>query len=83
LITIQEMIYIAAIFTSFLILVLLAVNAWWQRETAGARPFALIMVASAWWMLGTGFMVTRDTPSAALIWYKLQFLGISTIPRCS
>ena len=74
------MFYIISVFISVIILIGLTINAWNRRDVVGGIPFAIIMALGAFWMFGIGIMVTRTTPEAALIWYRLQFLSVTLMP---
>jgi len=76
----QHMIYILLVFISFGITLVLTVNAWRRREVAGARPFARVMLASAFWMLCIGMMVSCESAEAGLFWYRLSFLSVAALP---
>ncbi len=74
------MFYIVFVFTGVVILTGLAINAYRRREVVSGLPFSILMAFCAFWLLGIGVMVTRTTPEAALLWYKVQFVSISTLP---
>lgn len=74
------MAYIIFVFIGVIVLAGLAVSAFHRREVMGGLPFSILMAFSAFWLLGIGVMVTRSTPASALIWYKFQFVSISSLP---
>lgn len=59
---------------------LLALFAWWRGNTLGARPFAFLMFAVAWWCLGVIQGIASPDLPAKLFWAKVVFFPIVAIP---
>jgi PAS domain S-box-containing protein len=62
------------------VLVGLALLAWWRRQAPGALSFAVLMLAVAWWALGYMFELGSESLSGKLFWTSFNFLGIVTVP---
>jgi PAS domain S-box-containing protein len=62
--------------------VLAVVNAFraTSRRIANARPFSLLMLATAWWSFGYAMELNSIDPEIMLLWAKVEYLGIVAIP---
>ncbi len=58
----------------------LAVHIWQHRPTAGATPFAALMLAVAFWSLFSALEAISLTLAAKLFWGNCQYLGIVVVP---
>ena len=52
------------------------------RRTPGARPFVGLMAAAAVWSLAYAFEITSRSQEWALIWLRIQYLGIPFVGVC-
>ncbi|NSW56151.1 MAG: PAS domain-containing protein [Armatimonadetes bacterium] len=60
---------------------LLAIYAWRRRaRVTGAAAFALLLVAIAVWVAGYGMELLSRSIEAGLLWAKVQWVGIATVP---
>jgi len=66
--------------TAMMVALLLAVYAWWRGDTLGARPFALLIFAVAWWCLGVILGIASPDLPTKLFWAKFVFFPIVTVP---
>ncbi|HPH96280.1 MAG TPA: diguanylate cyclase [Anaerolineaceae bacterium] len=74
------LIYFYPIWFSALISAIMAVYAWRRREVAGAQVFAVFLLDVAAWSVLTGLLELSRSPEIALIFYKLRYIGIATVP---
>lgn len=51
-----------------------------RRETPGAIPLSVIMVAAGWWAVAYTFQLASVTQGAKLFWWQVKYLGIAGIP---
>lgn len=51
-----------------------------RRAAPGAQAFALLMAAVAFWSLGNTFQVAGADLPTKLLWAKIQYLGVVTVP---
>ena len=58
----------------------LALFAWRRRPAPGAAPFALLMLAVTEWSLGYALELGSADLPAKVLWAKIQYLGIVTLP---
>ncbi len=58
----------------------LAFHSWKRRPLVGATPFALLMLAMAVWLTGDALRLVSVDLSAKLVWAKVRYLGIVTMP---
>jgi PAS domain S-box-containing protein len=54
----------------------------WRRGTAVSRPFALSMLAVAFWSITYSFELLNHDLDAILFWINVEYLFILTIPVC-
>lgn len=82
------MLYIAALFVSFLVTLFLARYAWIRREIPAARAVAVMMVGVSWWTLFFAIQLLHGAfPEAIpqpenmpLFWFRLMFIGVGLLP---
>lgn len=58
----------------------LAIYAWQRKNVHGSATFALLMANVALWSLLTLGFELSGTYQSALIWYRLRYLSIATVP---
>lgn len=58
----------------------LAGYAWLQRRRPSVRSFALFMASIAVWVLCIAGWSLASTPDQALLWFRLQFIGVASAP---
>jgi len=58
----------------------LALYVWRRRSAPGALPFTLLMLAVAEWSLGYALEMASAELWAKVLWAKVQYLGIVTVP---
>ncbi len=51
-----------------------------RRETPGAIPLSVIMVAAGWWAVAYTFQLASTTLGAKLFWWQVKYVGIAVIP---
>ena len=54
--------------------------AWRRRGAPGGTPLALLAIAAAVWQVGYALELGLDDRSVKLIWAKIQYVGIASIP---
>ncbi len=72
--------YLAALFSSAIISILLTVMLWRRQAAPGALPLIILMGAAAGWSLGSALQLMSHSLQAQLFWLKLQYPGIVTLP---
>lgn len=72
--------YILVLVLSALITGSIAVYAWRQRRLHAAVPFALMMTGVTVWLLGYALELGSAELSAMLLWIKVSYLGVTTVP---
>lgn len=58
----------------------LVLYAWRRRRSPGAMPFVVLMLAIAVWASAYGFELSSASVSAQILWLKIRYLGIVTLP---
>lgn len=59
---------------------LIARTAWKRRGIAGARTFAGLLLAAAWWAFLGSLEFSTTNLETRIFWAKIEYLGIATIP---
>ncbi|MCE1252423.1 MAG: diguanylate cyclase [Anaerolineae bacterium] len=77
---VQYVLYLFPMILTFVLSIGIALFAWQRTEVAVSRTFAVFMIDVAFWSLMTGMLELSDSPEMALIWYKLHFVSITTVP---
>lgn len=73
--------YILPLVASSIVAGLVSVYVWQRRTTAsGAVPLVLLGLASAVWSLGYALEIAGGDLPTKIVWGKIQYLGIVTIP---
>jgi len=67
------------VFSTFVSFVL-AVYAWINRETIGAKAFSLLMLGIAIWAGGEILVVSSVELASKVFWVKFQYIGIVIVP---
>lgn len=81
----MHMIWVERTYSFLLILSSLAalpigLAVWMKRRIPGALPGGLALLGSAIWMVGYLFELRSDGLAQALLWAKLQYVGIVVLP---
>ena len=58
----------------------LAVYAWSRRQTRGAKPFCLMMVALTVWLLSYSLEIITFDVTQRLFWSRMTFWGVTVVP---
>ena len=66
--------------TSAVVSLILAVYAWRRRQMRGAKPFCLMMVALAVWLVSYALEVVTLDLDQRLIWSRITFFGVTVVP---
>ena len=82
------MLFISALFLSFLVTLFLAQYAWARREIPAAKAVAGMMAGISWWTLFYAIQLLRGEfpelvpqPDAMpLFWFRLMFVGVRMLP---
>ncbi|UZD66104.1 diguanylate cyclase [Marinobacter sp. AN1] len=82
------MLFIAALFVSCLVTLLLARYAWVRRDAPTARAVAVMMAGVSWWTLCYALeLLHSSAPGLApepgalpLFWFRLMFIGVVLLP---
>jgi two-component system, cell cycle sensor histidine kinase and response regulator CckA len=72
--------YALALGVAALLGVALTVVGWRQRSRPGGLQFALLAAAAAVWALFYSLELTASTVDGKLLWARMEYLGIVTIP---
>jgi diguanylate cyclase (GGDEF)-like protein/PAS domain S-box-containing protein len=72
--------YLIALIAGTLISFRVLIAAWRRRDAPGAVPLIFFTAAATWWMVCYALRLTIVPASGSLIWFKLMYLGIVTIP---
>lgn len=72
--------YLLALGIACLLACWIAVKAWSNRETTGARPLVGVALATAVWAGGTMGLTLATSPIAELRWLQVSYLGIIAAP---
>ena len=72
--------YILLLLLAAVLSAAVAVYGWHRRHVPGARAFVLLMVGVAVWALAYAFELQGDHLPTKLVWAKLEYLGIVTVP---
>jgi len=59
---------------------ILAILAWARRPARGATWLALMLLATAWWLLCHGLEMATQVETTAILMTRLGYLGVLTIP---
>ena len=57
-----------------------AILAWRQRQTVGARELAFLMLAIAWWLVASAFEAIVTDLSTKVAWAVIAYPGIESAP---
>ncbi len=74
------LLYLGPMLLSLLLSLGIALYAWRRREAPGIGTFALLMADVALWSLNTGLLELSHTYAMALVWYKLRYLSLASVP---
>lgn len=74
------LIYLLPMVLSAITSLWLAVFIWRNKNQPGSKTFAWLMLDVTVWSLNTGLLELSPTPELALIFYKLRYLSIATVP---
>jgi diguanylate cyclase (GGDEF)-like protein len=77
---VQYLLYLYPMLLTCLLSAGISIYAWQRREVFGALTFSIFMADVALWSLTTGLLGLNTSYQTALIWYKLRYLSISTLP---
>ncbi len=66
--------------TSAIISFGMAVYSWQRRQTLGAKPFSLMMVALTVWLLCYTLEIITFELDLRLIWSRMTFFGVTMVP---
>lgn len=72
--------YAVFLFLASAVVLGLAAFLWRYRSAPGAAPIAVMLVAAGVWDLGAGLELSAAELPAKLVWAKVQYLGIVSIP---
>jgi diguanylate cyclase (GGDEF)-like protein/PAS domain S-box-containing protein len=72
--------YMLPLFATMAVSATIALYAWRRRPAPGAAPFALLMVALAWWSLGYALEMGSADLSTKVLWTNIQYLGVLAVP---
>ena len=72
--------YVLLLFISAVTAGVLAYLAFKRRSSPGGRPLIVLALGAAVWSLGYGFELGADAQSTKVLWAKIQYAGIATIP---
>ena len=59
---------------------ILASFAWRRRAAPGATPLVFLALGAAIWQLGYALELGWDDQGTKVLWAKIQYLGIASIP---
>lgn len=76
----QAILYLTILSISTVISLILALYAWRRRQTMGAKPFTLMMLALFWWSLTYLIQVLSPDLASQTFWNRMTFFGIATVP---
>ncbi len=68
------------LFVAAITATILAVFLWQRREATGAKALAFTTLAAGFWAFAYGFELLSSELSSVLIWAKISYLGITTLP---
>ncbi len=68
------------LFLVAIIAALLALFLWQHREATGAKELTFTVLAAGFWSFAYGFELMSSEISSVLIWAKISYLGIATLP---
>ena len=72
--------YVLLLFFAALASGVLAFYAFKRRSSPGAKPLVVLGIGALVWTLGYAFELGGTTQSTKVLWAKLEYLGIATIP---
>ena len=78
--SLQAILYYAILTAAMAISITLALYTWRHRQTAGARPFSLMMLALFGWSLAYLIQILSPDLAAQAFWNKITFIGVVTTP---
>lgn len=67
-------------FVASLVALLIARTAWKRSEISGARTFAGLLLAAAWWAFFGSLEFATTNIEMRVFWAKVEYLGIASIP---
>jgi PAS domain S-box-containing protein len=76
----QNSLYILIMLIAASISIVLAIYIWRRRDTEARIVFICLMMATAEWALANAAEFSVENVSAKLIWSKLAYFGICTVP---
>jgi hypothetical protein len=68
------------VFICAIMIVVIAIYAWRQGSTEGARIFSLLMISMSIYIMGYSFELASLNIQSMLFWNKIQYIGILTFP---
>lgn len=82
------MLFIAALFVSCLVTLLLAGYAWARRDAPTAKAVTALMLGISWWTLcyalarlhGVAPELIPQPPAMPVFWFRLMFIGVGIVP---
>jgi PAS domain S-box-containing protein len=76
----QAILYLAILTVATVISILLAIYTWKHRQTTGAKPFSLMMLALFGWSLAYFIQIISHDLASQAFWNKATYFGIVTTP---
>ena len=78
--SLQAISYLTILATATIISIMLALYTWQNRQTTGAKPFALMMLALFVWSLAYLIQILSPDLATQAFWNKVTYFGIVTTP---
>ncbi len=76
----QTILYAIILSASALISFILAIYSWRRRQTSGAKPYTLMMLALTWWSISYLIQIFSPDLATQYFWNKMTYFGIVTTP---
>jgi PAS domain S-box-containing protein len=76
----QAILYLTILAAATIISILLAFYTWQHRQTTGAKPFSLMMLALFEWSLAYLLQIISPDLASQAFWNKITYFGIVTTP---
>ena len=72
--------FVVPLLLSAALALVLTISLFLRRPAPGARAAAVLLLALAIWAFAYAYEIVSPSPSAKIVWAKIQYFGVATVP---